>query len=77
MNRPPGKLNVETGLPLADILIFSILLVFGRLLSICVFRGVFVCLASIDIHDIQVHDHVLTFFLSIGWWPPSAKFCSP
>jgi len=36
----PGKLNVNTG-PFADILIFSILLDFNRLLFFSVFRGVF------------------------------------
>jgi len=40
-SRPPGKLNVKTEPPLADILIFSILLVLSILLLFCVFRGVF------------------------------------
>ena len=43
----PGKLNAKTGPPLADILIFSILFVFGRLLLFCVIRGGFVFLATV------------------------------
>jgi len=39
---PPGKRNAKTSLPLADILIFSILLVLSRLLLFCIFLGVFV-----------------------------------
>ena len=64
-SRLPGKLNVKTGPPLADITIFSNILVFTGLFF-CVFRTVFVFLASVDIHDIQIHYHFLTFFLSVG-----------
>jgi len=78
----PSKLNVKNGPPSVDTLIFSILLVFSRLSFFCVFRGVFVFLAGIDIHDIRIHYHFLTFFLGVGEWPPnggqwapSAKFC--
>ena len=46
---PHGKLNAKTGPPLVDILIFSILWI----VDFCVFRGVIVFLASIDIHDNQ------------------------
>jgi len=63
---PHEKLYVKTRPRLADILIFSILLVFCRLLFFCVFRGVFVFLASIDLHDIRIYHHFLTFFLSVG-----------
>ena len=35
---PPGKLNVKTGPPLAEILIFVILLVLSWLLFFCVFE---------------------------------------
>jgi len=38
--RLPGKLNVKTGLPLADVLIFIVLLVFSKLLFFTFF-GVF------------------------------------
>jgi len=59
---PPGKLNVKTGPPSADIWYlvffwFSVRCCFLR------FLGVFAFLASIDIHDIRIHYHFLTFFL--------------
>jgi len=38
---PPGKLNVKTGLPLNLYFGYSILLVFSRLLFLCVFRIIF------------------------------------
>jgi len=41
-SRPPGKINSKIGSPLAGILIFGILLVFSRLLFLCVFRCVLV-----------------------------------
>jgi len=66
---PPGKLNVKTGPPLADIVIFDILLFFSRLFF-CVFSGCFCFLAGIDIHDIRIHKHFIAFFLSVGYWPP-------
>jgi len=47
LSRPPGKLNVKTGLPLVDILIFSIL----QVAVFCVFRVFF--LSCMDIHDFQ------------------------
>jgi len=65
VDRLHGKLIVKTRLSLADIMIFSIILVFTGLFY-CVFRTVFVFLASIDIHDIRIHCHFLTFFLSVG-----------
>ena len=34
---PPGGLNVKTGPPSAEILVFTILLIFSRLLFFCVF----------------------------------------
>jgi len=46
---PTGKLNVTTGPPLIDILLFSI----PDVIVFCVFRSVFVFLESTDIHDIQ------------------------
>jgi len=55
-SRHSGKLSVKTGPPVADFLIFSILLVFSRLFY----------LASIDIHNIRIHYNFLTFFLSVG-----------
>jgi len=49
----------------ADILIFSMLLVFSKWLFFAFF-GVFSF--SMDIHDIRIHYHFLTvFFLSVGW----------
>ena len=57
----PGKLNVKTGPPLAEILVFSSLLVFNRLFF-CIFWGVFVFVAGIDTHNIQIHYYFLTFF---------------
>jgi len=36
-----GKLHVKTGLPINLYFIFSILLVFGKLLPFCVFRSNF------------------------------------
>ena len=59
---PPGKLNVKTGPPIADTLMFIILLVFSRFLFSLRFSGCFRFLASIDIHNIQIHCHFLTFF---------------
>jgi len=47
---PPGKLNVKTGPPLVDILIFSIL----SFVVFCIFRGCFrFFLSTMDIDDIQ------------------------
>jgi len=60
-SRPPGKVNVDTGPPLADILIYSILLVFSRLLFFAFF-GCFRFLASIGIHDVLIHYYFLSFF---------------
>ena len=81
---PPGKLNVKTGSPLAEILMFIILLAFSWLLFFCIFRDVFVFLASLDIHDIQLHYRFLTFLwvlasdpLTVANGLPSAKFCPP
>ena len=61
--RPPGKINVKTGTLSPKILIF-VILVFSWLLFFCVFLGVFVFLAGLDIHNIRVHYH----------GPPSASF---
>ena len=49
-SRPPGKLNVKTGFPPVDILIFSILQVVDFLRASGCF---FVFFANTDIHDIQ------------------------
>jgi len=61
----PDKVNVKTGPPVADILIFSVLLVFSWLLFLACL-GCCHFLASTDIYNIQIHYHFLTFFLSIG-----------
>jgi len=66
---PFGKLNVRTGPPLAYILIFSIFLDFSRLLFFLHFLRFFVFSGSVDIHIIQIHYHIVTYFLSIGKWP--------
>jgi len=64
----PGKLNVKTGPPLADILICSILSLFSIFLRF----SVFCFLASIDFHDLRIHYHFLTFF-SQCWLVPSLR----
>jgi len=65
---PPGKLNVKTGPPSADISILGIRFVFCRLFFLR-FSGYFRFLANIDIHDIRIRYHFLTFLLSVGSWP--------
>jgi len=76
---PPGKLNVKSGPPLPNILIFSNLLVFSRLLLFLRFSGCFRCfLGSIEIHDIRIHYHFLIFFLRIGYSGPlQLRFAPP
>jgi len=59
---PPGKLNVKTGPPLARLLIFTILLVFSSLLFFAFFRVFSFFLVSIDIHDIRINYHFITYF---------------
>ena len=48
----------------------------------CIFRGVFAFAANIDIHDIRIHYHFVTFFWVlasepplVASGPPSAKCC--
>ena len=79
---PPGKLNVKTVSPLDDILIFSIHLVFSRLIFFAFF-GVLWLLATIDIHYIRIQYHFLTIFwvlaschYAVTSGPPSVKFRS-
>jgi len=62
---PPGKLDVKTGPLLAHILIFRILWFSVRC---CLrFSGYFqFILASIDMHNMRIHYHFLTFSLSVG-----------
>ena len=61
-SRPPGKLNAKTGPPLADILIFIVLLFFRWFLFFCVFWDFFVFPASSDIRDIPGSLSFLHFF---------------
>jgi len=68
---PSSKLNTKTGPPLAHIHIFRILLVFCGLLFFGVFQGVFVFLASIDIHNMRIHYPFLTFFWVLASGPPT------
>ena len=80
-NRPPGKLNVKTGPPLLNILIFRML----YFVVFCVFWGVFVFLSSMDdghLRHPDMHYHFLTFFWilasgspTVTSGPPSAKLC--
>jgi len=70
---PPGKLNVKTGPPLADIMIFSTVLVSVG----CRFLGWLRFLARKNIYNIRVHYHFLAFFsecwlvaLYGGQWAP-------
>jgi len=77
--RGRGKLIVKTG----PLWLTFWYLAFFRLLFSCVSRGVFCFLSySINIHNIQIHYHFLTFFgvLASGpptltSEPPSAKLC--
>jgi len=62
---PPGKLDVRTGPSLPDILIFSILLPFNKL-TFLRFSGLRLFLASLDLHDIRINYHFLTFFPSVS-----------
>jgi len=65
-SRPPGKLNIKTGSPSADIYMFSILLICSRLLffAFCLVFSLFF-FARVDIHDIRIQYHFLTFLLLI------------
>ena len=58
----PGKPIEKTGPPLADSLIFSILLVFSRLLFLCVLWGVFV---FFSLYRHPGSPSFLNFFLSV------------
>ena len=60
---PPGKLNVKTEPPFADILTFIILFVFIWLLLLCIFRRVFVFFSHFK-HPGSLS--FLNFFLSVG-----------
>jgi len=53
---PPGQLNVKTRSLLSDCLLLITLLVFNKLFF-CIFQGIFVFLASVYIHYIQIHYH--------------------
>jgi len=54
-------------------LIFTIFLVFSRLLFFCIFQGVIDFLASVEIHDIRIHHPFLPVFSeswlvdTLGW----------
>ena len=74
---PTWKAKCQNWAPLAEILVFSILLIFSRLLFSCFFWGVFVFLASIDIHDIRIHYYVLTFFSVLANGPCQLRFAPP
>jgi len=65
---PAGKLMVKSGPPLADKLIFSILwFSVGCFFAFSVF---FRFLANVDIPHIRIHNHFLTFFVSVSQWLP-------
>jgi len=66
MSHPPGKLNVKTGPPLAEILIFIVLLFFSWLLFFTFFGVFSLYLASLDIHDNPGSLSFCNFFLSVG-----------
>ena len=76
-SRAPGKLNVKTRPPLAYILIFSIVYVFCGWLFLCVFRDVFVFLASAGMHIIRIHYNFLTFFRVFANVPPTVANVPP
>jgi len=78
-DEPPPLASWKSGPLLANIFIFSILLFFSRLFF--AFFSVFCFLANIDIHDLRIHYHFLTFFLVLAnasptaaSGPPSVKF---
>jgi len=63
---PPRQAKCKSWAFFSDIWMFSILLVYSRMLIFCVFRGIFILLPGTKIHDIRIHCHSLTFFLSVG-----------